>query len=152
MTSAEPGAACLPQVSLSLKRLRLRRQMIQLFGVDERVALLANECPGRELASTAPAVSNQFGSDRGHSSRYYARQPALTPAGGPGEDRKGPSIAGSFCPVICQAMRIPMNRMNSPIAPCRGSASSKNGEASPRTAKVTNVLPTFAAGLAGAVV
>src|ERR1700689_2342547 len=152
MKSGRPAVACLPQVSLGLKRFRLRRQMIQLFGVDQRVALLADECAGRELASTAPAVPNQFGSDRGHSSRYYARQPALTPVGGPGEDGKGPSIAGSFCPVICHAMRIPMDRMNSPIAPCRGSASSRNGEASPRTAKVTNALPRFRAGLAGAVV
>ncbi len=63
MDSAKPSLPRLTEFAFSLKRLRLCRDLVQLVGIHQRVAVVAGECSGREFARAAPAISNQLRSD-----------------------------------------------------------------------------------------
>ena len=61
----EPMFARLPEVSRGLELSRFGRQLIQLFGMHQRLALIAHQRSGREFVRAAFAVANKFGSDCG---------------------------------------------------------------------------------------
>src|SRR6266851_2714217 len=58
--------ARLSQVSYGLKLFRFGRELIQFFGMHQRMALVANQGSGCEFVGTAFAIANEFGSDGGH--------------------------------------------------------------------------------------
>src|SRR5260370_13215885 len=58
--------ARMSQVSYGLKLFRFGRELIQFFGMHQRMALVAHESSGREFVGTAFAIANEFGSDGGH--------------------------------------------------------------------------------------
>ena len=58
--------ASLPVVSASLKGFCLGGELIQLLGVDQRVAFLAYQGPGRQLSRAAAATADQLRSSERH--------------------------------------------------------------------------------------
>jgi hypothetical protein len=62
----EPMLTSLTQVSRRFELFRFGGELVQSFGMHQRMALVAHQGSGGEFLGTAFAIANEFGSECGH--------------------------------------------------------------------------------------